>query len=69
MIVRRKSPRLTAEIAAKIKALHKHTDMNHAQIAAHLGAMNQGRVSEVINGARYSDVPPCNLDEALHGTQ
>lgn len=57
---RSKSPRLTREIASQIKALWEHTDLNQAQIAARLGALNQGRVSEVINGARYPDVPPAS---------
>lgn len=55
---RQKSPRLTRALAAKIKYLYQHTDLNHAQIAAQLGALNQGRVSEVINGKRFYDVPP-----------
>ncbi|GAA0779102.1 hypothetical protein E1180_19170 [Roseibium denhamense] len=53
-----KSPRLTAELAAEIKALWKHTELNQAQIAAKLGGLNQGRVSEVINGLRYAEVLP-----------
>lgn len=60
-----RSPKLTAARAAKIKALLKATDMNHAQIASHLGGMNQGRVSEVKTGKRFSGVAPCKLDEAL----
>jgi len=49
---------LTANIAAKIKFLWNNTNMNQAQIAARLGALNQGRVSEVITGARYENIPP-----------
>jgi len=59
------SPKLTAERAAKIKALLKGTSMNHAQIAAHMGGMNQGRVSEVHTGKRFASVQPCTLEEAL----
>jgi len=59
------SPKLTPEKAAKIKALLKGTNWNHAQIAAHLGGMNQGRVSEVKTGKRFPDVPPCSLEDAL----
>ena len=55
---RQKSPPITREIAAKIKFLLNSTDLNYAQIAARLGALNQGRVSEVANGLRFSDVPP-----------
>lgn len=59
------SPKLTATLAAKIKALLKGTDMNHAQIASHLGGMNQGRVSEVKTGKCFSGIPACSLQEAL----
>lgn len=52
------SPKVTAEVAAKIKALWRSTDLNQAQIAAELGGLNQGRVSEVINGHRFPEVPP-----------
>lgn len=55
---RAKSPELTAELAAKIKYLWHTTDMNQAQIAAHLGALNQGRVSEVVTGTRFENVSP-----------
>lgn len=55
---RQKSPPITRDIAAKIKYLLDKTDLNYAQIAARLGALNQGRVSEVANGHRFSDVPP-----------
>lgn len=57
---RQASPPLTADLAAEIKYLWASTDMNQAQIAARLGALNQGRVSEVITGARYSEVPPAS---------
>lgn len=53
---RQKSPIITREIAEKIKLLYKNTDLNYAQIAAQLGALNQGRVSEVITGKRFQDV-------------
>lgn len=58
---RKKSPRLTRELASQIKALWETTDLNQAQIAARLGALNQGRVSEVINGARFAEVPPASF--------
>lgn len=61
----RSSPTLTAVRAAKIKALLSGTDWNHAQIAAHLGGMNQGRVSEVKTGKRFASVLPCRLEDAL----
>ena len=64
---RKSSPRLTAEIAAKIKSLLANTNFNYAQIAAILGGINQGRVSEVKTGKRFSNVLPCSLEEALKG--
>ena len=56
------SPRLTARLAAYIKWLWQNTPLNQAQIAALLGALNQGRVSEVINGHRYTNVSPIRYD-------
>lgn len=57
-----RSPRLTAKLAAHIKWLWKHTPMNQAQISAALGAINQGRVSEVVQGRRFADVQPQKWD-------
>lgn len=57
-INKNKSPKLTRELAAWIKWLWLNTPLNQAQIASVLGAINQGRVSEVINGLRFSDVTP-----------
>lgn len=68
MSQRKSSPRLTAEIAAKIKSLLQNTSLNHAQIAAMLGGMNQGRVSEVKTGKRFKNVLPCSLEDALNGS-
>lgn len=60
-MTRRKSgPQLTADIAARIKAMWETTTMNQAQIAAALGGINQGRVSEVVNGLRFPEVPPAS---------
>lgn len=53
-----KSPRLTDAIAAKIKGLWLYSPLNQAQIAAELGALNQGRVSEVLTGQRFPNVAP-----------
>ena len=61
------SPKMDENLAAKIKALLDGTDMNNAQIAAHLGGLNQGRVSEVRTGKRFDWVKACSLPEALHG--
>jgi hypothetical protein len=53
-----KSPSLNEDIAGEIKGLWLYTPLNQAQIAAQLGAINQGRVSEVINGHRFRNVAP-----------
>lgn len=63
--MKHRSPKLDAASAAKIKALLKETDWNHAQIASHLGGMNQGRVSEVNTGKCFSGIAACSLEEAL----
>lgn len=57
--------KITPEIAAKIKALLNETDWTQAQIAAHLGAINQGRVSDVKAGKIHANVPPCDIRDAL----
>lgn len=57
------SPKVTAEIADEIKRLWKQTTLNQAQIAARLGALNQGRVSEVINGHKHSEVSPSEIQK------
>lgn len=54
---RGRGPALTAALAARIKRLWADTDLTQHDIAAQLG-INQGRVSEVINGVRFSDVTP-----------
>lgn len=51
------SPPITPELAAKIKAMRLSLGLFQHQIAALLG-MNQGRVSEVLSGKRYPNVPP-----------
>ncbi|WP_041409761.1 hypothetical protein [Sinorhizobium fredii] len=57
---RNSSPRLTPLIASQIKGLWQHTLLNQAQIAARLGELNQGRVSEVISGQRFPEIPPAD---------
>lgn len=52
---------MTAEIAGKIKWLLKATPLKHSEIAALLGGINQGRVSEVKNGKSFSDVPELSM--------
>lgn len=57
MPTKRSSSRVTREIAAWVKWLYANTHMNQAQIAA-MFDLNQGRVSEIITGIRFSNVPP-----------
>lgn len=52
-----KSVPMTAQIAARAKALHRDTDMIQSEIAAVL-KVNQGRISDVLRGKIYADVPP-----------
>lgn len=53
---RKASPTVTADMAAEIKRL-KSTGLYHHQIAALL-EINQGRVSEVMTGKRFPEIPP-----------
>jgi hypothetical protein len=56
---KRRSPRLTSERAARIKRLSKdQPDLLQHQIAAMVDGINQGRVSEVLTGKRFREVPP-----------
>lgn len=57
-IQKNSSPTLTAHIAGYIKWLWLNTPLNQAQISSILGALNQGRVSEVVNGHRFANVQP-----------
>ena len=56
-MARRAGNPLTAELAAKIKKLARETKLAQHQIAAKLD-LNQGRVSEVLNGKRFPEVQP-----------
>jgi predicted XRE-type DNA-binding protein len=50
--------KMTPEIAAWIKALHRdNPDLMQHQIAALVG-QNQGRVCEVLTGQRFADTEP-----------
>ena len=62
MPIKNRSPKLTKQLAAHIKWLWLNTPLNQAQISAALGAINQGRVSEVVNGHRYPDVAPLEME-------
>lgn len=55
--MKRRSPPLTADLAARIKRMAKETDLLQHEIAARLN-VNQGRVSEVLSGKRFPDAPP-----------
>ncbi len=55
MTKRRHSPRVTREMAAKIKRYLLDNLAQH-DIAAMFG-INQGRVSEIKNGKKFADVP------------
>ena len=54
---RKSSPPVTPQMAAEIRFLRQHKGLYNHQIAAHFG-INQGRVSEVLTGKRFPDVPP-----------
>lgn len=53
----RKRTKMTAFVAAQIKKLARDTELFQHEIAALLN-INQGRVSEVLTGKRYSEVSP-----------
>ncbi|AJC81580.1 hypothetical protein IE4803_CH04446 [Rhizobium etli bv. phaseoli str. IE4803] len=55
---RKRSPRVTAEMAACIKRLLSEKMMQH-DIAARFG-INPGRVSEIKMGRRFSEVRPAS---------
>ena len=54
---RRVSSPLTEKLAAKIKRLARDTDLAQHEIAAQL-QLNQGRISEVLTGKKFSEVRP-----------
>lgn len=54
---RRMTPPMTAELAAQAKYLVQEEGLMQHQAAAILG-VNQGRISEVMTGKRWPDVPP-----------
>lgn len=57
-----KSPKMTDDIAGQVKWLWENTPLNQAQISAELGAINQGRVSEVVSGHRFVHVHPMEVE-------
>lgn len=52
------TPPMTIELAAKALTLVNELKLKQHQAAAVLG-VNQGRISEVINGHRFAGTPPC----------
>jgi predicted XRE-type DNA-binding protein len=48
-------------MAAKMRTMVNDLGMMQHEVAAHFH-VNQGRVSEVVNGLRFRDVPPAPLD-------
>ena len=56
------TPPMTAELASKAITLVKVMGLKQHQAAAILG-LNQGRISEVITGKRYSRAAPCPTDQ------
>jgi predicted XRE-type DNA-binding protein len=54
---RERSPTITAEMAAHIKFLIKERGLFQHQAAALVG-VNQGRISEIVNGKTHPEVPP-----------
>ena len=52
---RRRSPRVTKEMAAQIRTMYFMKRMLQHDIAA-MFRINQGRVSEVVNGQRFPEV-------------
>lgn len=61
--VKRKSPPVTPEMAARIKALIEY-GLSQQDIATMCG-VNQGRVSEVNTGMKFPGVEPCQLEFAF----
>lgn len=56
------TPPMTTELAAKALTLVNTFKLKQHQAAAFLG-VNQGRISEVINGHRFGGVAPCAPDQ------
>lgn len=62
----RHSPPMTPERAAIIKYLVNHAGLLQHQAAAKVD-VNQGRVSEVIRGKRFADIPPAKPSDLPPG--
>jgi hypothetical protein len=57
---RRRSPPVTREMAARMKTMVASGMLQH-DVAAAFG-INQGRVSDVVNGKKFPDVPPAPIE-------
>ena len=55
------SPPVTAEMAGQIRYLKRVKGLFNHQIASIFG-INQGRVSEVLTGKKFPNVPPAQGD-------
>lgn len=55
------SPPVTAEMAGQIRYLKNTKGLYNHQIASIFG-INQGRVSEVLTGKRFPNIPPAQGD-------
>jgi hypothetical protein len=58
----RRSPKLTADMASKMKTRVLHRGEAQHDVAAHF-RVNQGRVSEVVTGKAFPDAPFASLDD------
>ena len=58
---RRNSPRVTPELASKLKTRVLRCGEAQHDAAAHF-KINQGRVSEVVSGKRFPNVPFADFD-------
>lgn len=54
---RSRSPKVSREMAAHIKYLMQSRGLYQHQVAALVG-VNQGRISEIMRGHKFPDVPP-----------
>jgi predicted XRE-type DNA-binding protein len=59
--IRKSSPRVTAAMASKIRTLVAKGMLQHD--AAALFGINQGRVSEIVNGKRFAQAEPLSVDQ------
>jgi hypothetical protein len=59
---RRRSPKMTADMASKMKTRVLHRGEAQHDVAAHF-RVNQGRVSEVVRGKRFPDAPFASLND------